>query len=67
MKRKTELRVVEIFQSGNSLMMHCYFSFIHLYLFLYADEEEATSTKDRKDLSEWQEGHAILILSRVKV
>ena len=32
-----------------------------------AEETSTTSTKVRKDLSEWQERHAILVLSKVKV
>jgi hypothetical protein len=33
----------------------------------YSEEVESTSTRVRKDLSHWQERHAVLILSRVKV
>jgi hypothetical protein len=33
----------------------------------YSEEVESTSTRVRKDLSQWQERHAVLILSRVKV
>ncbi|WJX43130.1 hypothetical protein P8452_30276 [Trifolium repens] len=32
----------------------------------YSEEVESTSTRVRKDLSQWQERHAVLILSRVK-
>ncbi|KAK8464495.1 hypothetical protein PHAVU_010G010800 [Phaseolus vulgaris] len=32
----------------------------------YWEETESSSSKVRKDLSEWQERHAILVLSRVK-
>ncbi|TKY68600.1 hypothetical protein E2542_SST04856 [Spatholobus suberectus] len=32
----------------------------------YGEETQSSSTKVRKDLSQWQEKHAILILSRVK-
>jgi len=33
----------------------------------YTEEVESTSTRVRKDLSQWQERHAVLILSNVKV
>lgn len=33
----------------------------------YSEEVESTSTRVRKDLSQWQERHAVLILSNVKV
>ncbi|QCD93641.1 hypothetical protein DEO72_LG9g2606 [Vigna unguiculata] len=33
----------------------------------YWEETQSSSTKVRKDLSDWQERHAILVLSRVKV
>ncbi|XP_047154406.1 uncharacterized protein LOC124825761 [Vigna umbellata] len=33
----------------------------------YWEETESSSSKIRKDLSDWQERHAILVLSRVKV
>ncbi|KAK2379113.1 hypothetical protein QL285_066948 [Trifolium repens] len=32
----------------------------------YSEEVESTSTRVRKDLSQWQERHAVLILSKVK-
>ncbi|KEH29002.1 BSD domain protein [Medicago truncatula] len=32
----------------------------------YSEEVESTSTRVRKDLSQWQERHAVLILSNVK-
>lgn len=58
-----------------NLVITFYYWILFFFLILGADEDEtaygeeaqSTSTKVQKDLSQWQERHAILILSTVKV